>query len=192
LTKNGINYSFAYDYKGNMISDNIKQIASITYDRRNLPLRMTKTNNASFDYKYDDAGQRIYKSAMGVQEFYLRDHTGKELAIYDMNTSKLKMLNLYGNGIIGKVNVTYNAQNIRTDRRQYYFTDHLGSIRLTFDEAASVAGAQDYYPYGEILRSYITGSNVNDKYNPPRRIQRKSATQKPTTIILVQDTMIVI
>jgi len=23
---------------------------------------------------------------------------------------------------------------------------------------------KDYYPYGEILRSYITGSNVNDKY----------------------------
>ena len=74
------------------------------------------------------------------------------------------MLNLYGNGLIGKVNVTFNAQNVRTDSRQYYFKDHLGSIRQTFDEGATVVSAQDYYPYGEVLRSYVSGSNVNDKY----------------------------
>ena len=43
-------------------------------------------------------------------------------------------------------------------------TDYLGSIRQTFDEGATVVSAQDYYPYGEVLRSYVTGSNVNDKY----------------------------
>jgi len=41
--------------------------------------------------------------------------------------------------------------------------DHLGSIRMTLDENAEVVTAQDYYPYGEILRSYSLGG-LNGKY----------------------------
>jgi hypothetical protein len=48
-------------------------------------------------------------------------------------------------------------QTSRTDNRFYYIKDHLGStrlgegasrsqIRVTLDENADVAGAQDYYP----------------------------------------------
>lgn len=106
-----------------------------------------------------------YQNSPLSKEFYLRDHTGKELAIYDWVTQKLKMINLYGNGLIGKVNVTFDAQNNRTDSRQYYFKDHLGSIRMIINGASfDIDGAQDFYPYGEVLRQYTTGSNVNDKY----------------------------
>jgi hypothetical protein len=39
-----------------------------------------------------------------------------------------------------------------------------GSIRMTLDENSDIFSAQDYYPYGEILRSYTLGSGVNNKY----------------------------
>ena len=111
-------------------------------------------------------GNRIYKHQNSPlsKEYYLRDHTGRELAVYDWVTQKLKMVNLYGNGLIGKVNVSFDAQNNRTDTRQYYIKDHLGSIRQVCDETATIVSAQDYYPYGEVLRSYVTGGNINDKY----------------------------
>lgn len=76
------------------------------------------------------------------------------------------MLNLYGNGLIGRVNViwdsvlaevdpgTWEYVYKRRDERYYYLKDHLGSIRLTVNESGNIISAQDYYPYGELLRSY--------------------------------------
>ena len=108
-------------------------------------------------------------------EYYLRDHTGKELAVYDLNNSgRLKSLNLYGNGLIGKVNVNWipdstcvsEVQGVpctwqyfyrREDDRYYYIKDHLGSIRVTINTAGDIVSAQDYYAYGEVLRGYTYG-----------------------------------
>ena len=39
-----------------------------------------------------------------------------------------------------------------------------GRIRMTLDENSEIVSAQDYYPYGEILRSYTLGSDANNKY----------------------------
>lgn len=35
---------------------------------------------------------------------------------------------------------------------------------MTLDENRDIVSAQDYYPYGEILRSYTTGADINSKY----------------------------
>lgn len=39
-----------------------------------------------------------------------------------------------------------------------------GSIRMTLDENSDIVSAQDYYPYGELLRSYTLGADINNKY----------------------------
>jgi len=51
----------------------------------------------------------------------------------------------------------------RRDRRNYYIKDHLGSIRMVVDQVGQIVSAQDYYPFGETLRTYTTGSEQNDK-----------------------------
>ncbi len=173
---NNVNKYYVQDYRGNVTSDQYRGTSNITYDRRNLPLSFVK-NSQTNNYRYDDAGQRIYKGVYNqTKEYYFRDHTGKELGVYDLNTGRLKMLNLYGNGLMGKVNVGWDSTLVndpevgtywsytRRDERNFYFKDHLGSIRMILDEASEIVGAQDYYPYGSILRSYTTGGNVNDKY----------------------------
>jgi RHS repeat-associated protein len=50
-----------------------------------------------------------------------------------------------------------------SDRRNYYIKEHLGSIRLTFNQDGQVVNAQDYYPFGERIR-YVTGDPYNDRY----------------------------
>ncbi len=153
---------YTYDNKGNVTADGLKSISGITYDHRNLPLNMTG-GSGTYYYRYDDGGNRIYKQDLSTKEFYLRDYTGKELAVYDMNTNKIKLANIYGNdGMIGRIDVSWNG-SIRTDTRYYYLKDHLGSTRVEFDRNASVSSAYGYYAYGQISQSY-NNSNPNDKY----------------------------
>jgi hypothetical protein len=83
------------------------------------------TNAYSFTYGYDEMGNRVTKSGSSIndaQEYYLRDQTGKELAVYTTGTNTIKMINIYGNGMIGKVDARGN--------NYYYIKDHL-SQRLT-------------------------------------------------------------
>jgi len=167
-----------------MTGDGLKNITIPNYDRRNLPLQMTLAN---FYYNYDDGGNRINKKAGTTNEYYLRDHTGRELLVYDNNTGRLKMANVYGNGLIGRIDVTWDSSWVqdeegswfwsftRSDERFYYIPvppgvlrmragkDHLGSIRMTLDENADVVGAQDFYPFGEVLRG-LPPAGTNDKY----------------------------
>ena len=115
---------------------------------------------------------------MKANEFQLRDNTGRELAVYDMNTGRMKYYNLFGNGSLGRAEANWDSiwvedprsQNpgywsySRTDSRYYYIKDHLGSIRITIDEAGNVVNAQDYYSFGGILRSYETGGLSGERY----------------------------
>ena len=115
---------------------------------------------------------------MKANEFQLRDNTGRELAVYDMNTGRMKYYNLFGNGSLGRAEANWDSiwvedprsQNpgywsySRTDSRYYYIKDHLGSIRITIDEAGNVVNAQDYYSFGGILRSYETGGLNGERY----------------------------
>jgi len=174
VTVNSSNYNFSYDYKGNLTFDGFKNINLLDYDHRNLPLQMTKSSDI-YKFGYDDNGQRIYKWSANSAEYYLRDHTGRELLVYDLYTNRVKMANLFGNGLLGRVDVTWDSTWVqdgegfwywaysRTDDRYYYVRDHLGSIRMTLDENSEIVAAQDYYPFGEIMRG-LPPAGTNDKY----------------------------
>ncbi|MFC2094553.1 RHS repeat domain-containing protein, partial [Bacteroidota bacterium] len=177
LIYSGMAPSFTHDYRGNMTYDGLKDITISDYDRRNLPLKMTKEGD-EFNYSYDDNGQRIYKQSPLSSEYYLRDQTGREIAIFDLSTDKIKMANIFGNGLIGRVDANWQQEMIwdpeerdsilvwaRYDSRYYYLKDHLGSIRTTIDEDGEVVAAQDYFPFGEVIpgRSLVSGG-LNEKY----------------------------
>jgi len=149
-------FAYTYDAKGNMRTDTRNKVTSITYDHRNLPLTMVK-NGTTSKYGYDDQGNRITKETGSLKEFYLRDHTGKELAIFTPGTNTIKMVNLYGNGIIGRVEGSTFAT------KYYYVKDHLGSIRVTLNGSGGRVSAQDYYAFGGYARSWNSGE-ANGKY----------------------------
>ncbi|MEW6196679.1 MAG: RHS repeat-associated core domain-containing protein [Bacteroidota bacterium] len=135
------------------------------YNHSNLPLT---TNNMR--YVYNDYGERIKKENTDSlsTEYYLRDYLGRELAIYDYETNKPKEVNIFGNGLIGKIELTDS-----TDNRYYYLKDHLGSVRSVLDNNGSVVSAQDYYPYGELLRSYNASRYLFTEKEPANKMAGK-------------------
>jgi len=52
--------------------------------------------------------------------------------------------------------------DVYAPKRYYYIKDHLGSVHATIDENCDVVSAQDYNPYGEIIRSWNDGDD-NDE-----------------------------
>lgn len=105
------NYLFTYDYKGNLLTNSGKSLTinQNNYDHRNLPLQISKGSEV-YKYIYDDGGNRIKKTTTYFNEIYLRDHTGLERAIYDVTTGKIKFINVYGNGLIGRVEFVNSGQ----------------------------------------------------------------------------------
>jgi uncharacterized protein RhaS with RHS repeats len=68
--------------------------------------------------------------------------------------------------------------NKREDERFYYIKDHLGSIRVTINQTGEVVGAQDYYPFGEVLRGLEPPVGSNEKY---KFTEKESASVYLTT-----------
>ena len=134
VCKNGVLCSYTYDEKGHLIDDWQNGVYGINYNLHNLPIWYFKSSNRSY-YYYDDSGNRIGRNIYnGAIEFQLRDNTGKELAVYNMNTGMMKYYNLFGNGSLGRAEANWDSiwvedprsQNpgywsySRTDSRYYY------------------------------------------------------------------------
>jgi hypothetical protein len=108
VVKGGItrdNLEMNYDEKGNLTTDGEAGITISNYDHRNLPLLMEK-GTEKYYYSYNDNGARIKKvktvTEAGVEvenktEYYLNDHTGRTLAIYEIENGgilKIKSANI--------------------------------------------------------------------------------------------------
>ncbi len=165
---------FIYDYNGNFTNDYFNNNTDIKYDHRNLITEITRINELedppatyTTTYKYDEAGNRINKKVVKddgstmeiiVNEYYIRDLSGKEIAIYQNDT--LKFWNVWGLGNEGRI----TAEGIR----YYYIKDHLGSIRAVLNDNNDLVEAIDYDPWGHIAR-YWTTSPTKYKFTGKER-----------------------
>ncbi|MCF2489883.1 DUF6443 domain-containing protein [Dyadobacter sp. CY347] len=144
--------NYTYDGNGNMISDGNRG-ATITYNYLNHP--RTVTMNAKTQvYDYD---------ASGVKHKYAAD------------TLILKYEGPFEYRQIGANNVLYRIAlqegQAKIDKgkiiREYYLKDHLGNIRVVFDELGQVKQKTDYYPFGlsisgdDAATTPATRNNVN-------------------------------
>jgi RHS repeat-associated protein len=123
-------------------------------------------------YWYDEAGNRIHKLVKrynGVEqnpiyienddpfglwetitdEYYVRDVSGKEMAIYQGTT--LDFWNIWGMDNIGKINANGS--------RFFYLKDHLGTVRAVVNQINDLVSAQDYDMWGYPMenRSFTNG-----------------------------------
>ena len=158
---------FTYDYNGNLKNDYFNNNTDIKYDHRNLITEITRINELedppatyTTTYKYDEAGNRINKKVVKddgstmeiiVNEYYIRDVSGKEIGIYQNDT--LKFWNVWGLGNEGRITAD--------GTRYYYIKDHLGSIRAVLNENNELVEAIDYDPWGHIARYW---SSTSSKY----------------------------
>ncbi len=183
---------FTYDYNGNMTNDYMNNNTGIKYDHRNLITEITNQNimvdpprTYITRYRYDEAGNRTRKTVflseeydppplpddeadlppgwtIIVDDYYSRDVSGKEIAVYSSYT--LQYWNVWsGNEITGRINYAGNS-------KYYYLKDHLGSIRAVLDEGKTVISANDYDMWGYYLenRAYNT-TNTKNKFTGKER-----------------------
>jgi len=79
---------YTYDENGNMVSDADKNLDNTLYGRANLPYQLNLSTGNQINYQYNASDMRIYKkvdslSTILKEEYYLRDATGRELAVID-------------------------------------------------------------------------------------------------------------
>lgn len=121
-------------------------------------------------YRYNAAGQRIYKHVAGVTaEHYILDN---DRILGSYQDGNLQFWNIFGNGVIGHALVVGGLENPGGGEdpvepgsvtRYYYLKDHLGSTRVIFDEDGAIKAAYDYYPFGLKMpgRAFVSGSEHN-------------------------------
>ncbi len=172
----GLTDHYTYDYNGNQTNDYFAGNTGISYDHRNLITEITRSDNTTdppttikIRYKYDEAGNRTRKTIYRTQdenpspitngdnptgwtitkdEYYSRDASGKEIAVYQSYT--LDYWNVWGTGNEGRIK--------STGMKYFYLKDHLGSIRAVINQDNVMVQAQDYDPWGHIARSWDSTS----------------------------------
>jgi len=145
-----------YDVNGNMIKDDNKDITSITYNHLNLPNRILFSGTNRFiDYIYDAAGTKLKKKVTdgsAVKETYYAGN-------YIYEDSSLKFFN-HPEGYVEPVNPNSYGDGFNY---VYQFKDHLGNIRLSYQDvnqnnastvSLEILEENNYYPFGLKHKGY--------------------------------------
>lgn len=125
--------SYGYDGNGNMTSDGNRS-ATLTYNYLNLP-KTIALGGKTATYDYDALG-------------------GKHKYVFD--TLTLKYAGQFQYRQVGNANNPYRialseGQAVFRNNNiayEYYLKDHLGNVRLVFDEKGQTLQRTDYYPFG--------------------------------------------
>ena len=161
------NFAFKYDYR-NLITE-MQNTSNINYTFQYLyryvedPPRRNEAGNRiqKITYRSDyqppppirDGDNPGADWVFVSQEYYIRDMSGKELAIYSRDEKgrfSLKFWNVWG---------LSNEGQITSDNNKYYYLkDHLGSIRAVYDGNINLVSAQDYDAWGYALMNRTFGS----------------------------------
>ncbi len=141
--KNGAS-DYSYDANGNLLIDGNRG-ATLTYNYLNLPQTVT-INSKTFTYDYD---------ASGTKHKYYGDTVNIKYAgafEYDGSDALKRVATAGGQAVPGGDTLAF----------QYYLKDHLGNVRVVFDENGKIVQETDYYPFGlSIPRS---GTDAVNRY----------------------------
>jgi RHS repeat-associated protein len=130
---------YSYDAAGNLLYDGQH---SYTYNAEN---RITAVDGGSTAaYVYDALGQRVSKTANGLESDYILDASGNIRTVFGdgCGTGCWAAGYTYANG--GLISVYGNSTTYFASR------DHLGSTRLWTSLNQSIYDSLDYLPFGEI------------------------------------------
>ncbi|MGG7666647.1 DUF6443 domain-containing protein [Dyadobacter sp. BHUBP1] len=143
--------AFGYDANGNITSDG-NNGALLTYNFLNLPKTVT-IGAKSFAYDYD---------ASGAKHKYAGDTLSlKYEGPFEYNAANTfkRLSTTEGQAVIA------TGDSIKFD---YYIKDHLGNVRVVFEENGKIVQKTDYYPFGlEISRD-----------NPPSSASQRNSTNR--------------
>jgi len=148
-TSGAISGTYTYDGNGNALTDS-KRGVTITYNQLNLPQSVTRSGGSAA-YTYDATGTKL-KSVQGtVTREYISgiQYTGGNLDFFATEEGRA-------------------LKNGSTYSYEYNLKDHLGNVRVSFDNnggTARVIQENEYYAFGLDTINYISGTKNNYLYN---------------------------
>ena len=131
------------------------------YDNRfNLENQWTNQNTFNVTYLYDGDGQRVMASggASGTRVFWY-DEAGN--VIEEEDGSNVNEYLYLGNQRIARI------YNLFTP--YYYYSDYLGTSRVSADENGNKCYDADYFPWGDEQQVYVNTCPQNYKFNGKER-----------------------
>jgi RHS repeat-associated protein len=146
-------YVYAYDSTGNMTSDG-RNKTTIAYNMLNLPLTVSKTG-LTINYLYSANGSKLEKKSTA---------TGTAVTTHYANGIQYTGSNIdfiqTEEGLARRNGTSYSYE--------YNLTDHLGNVRLTFNQnpstgALAVLQKDDYFAFGK--RSAVQAGSNKYLYN---------------------------
>jgi RHS repeat-associated protein len=156
--------NFTYDLTGNVVTAPAPySLTAVAYDPSNLPLSITR-NNTTTRYRYDDAGQRIYKQVNGGNiEVYIREG-GTPLAVFTLRPN--------GNHQSSYFNLVWEARVIgrlpSSGSRSYYHFDALGSTRAV-TQGATITESYDFEPWGLLMAGRTRAGTTKEGFTSKER-----------------------
>jgi RHS repeat-associated protein len=147
--------TYTYDANGSMTHDGRRGF-DVEYNLIDLPFRFYENGfcKATYTYLADGAKLGVETDSIipGASEFAQRytkgfDYLGSFVYSSEQRVRTFESTSFAG-GRIQKTNSTYEIN--------YYITDHLGSTRVVVSSGGTVAGTNDYYPFGKLWESANT------------------------------------
>jgi len=139
---------YIYDANGNMIKDLNKEILNVDYNKLNLPqsIELDRSTSMFIKYTYDAAGNKLQKRT-------------------DVTTDYCGSF-VYKNGLLKYILIDYGliVVNDSIFTRNYNLKDHLGNVRVTFDDTGKILQENSYYAFGMTMNglTYID-NNISDE-----------------------------
>lgn len=122
--------SYSYDANGNMLTDG-NRAATLTYNYLNLP-KTVVTGGKTLTYDYDAGGNK--------HKYVADTLTVKYAGIFEYNAANVVKRVATSDG-----QLLSSGDTLRFD---YFLKDHLGNVRVVFDERGNILQKNDYYPFG--------------------------------------------
>ncbi|NLR67495.1 RHS repeat-associated core domain-containing protein [Chitinophaga varians] len=126
---------YSYDGAGNLVHDENKQIASISYNHLNLPELITITGKGNIRFVYDAAGAKVRKvvtdNTSGVAKVTTTDYLGG--FVYENDSLR------FAGHEEGRIRTVYQAGQAPDFVYDYFVKDHLGNTRLVLREQTNLS-----------------------------------------------------
>jgi len=131
--------TYTWSDNGNLMNDGG---STYTYDHANR-LATTFQGGTTYAFAYSGLGDRLRQTVNGTPTSYTLDHAAELTEVLSDGANAY----LYGVGRLGEEQAAGWV---------YHLGDALGSVRQLADPSATVASAQRYEPFGEMLSSVGT------------------------------------
>ncbi|EDP94442.1 DUF6443 domain-containing protein [Kordia algicida OT-1] len=169
---NTVGNDYSYDANGNMIQDKNKGISSISYNHLNLPIQISFDNGSSISYIYDASGVKQEKIVNDQSNESVQNTLYAGNYIYKKSNTQTTPALTFFNSEEGYVEPQFDPNKptkIIGFNYTYQYKDHLGNIRLSYEDIdgdgiikaeTEIKEENNFYPFGLKHKGYnnqITG-----------------------------------